>query len=252
MKLVVATLRIYGESAVVAGRAFGRSAIAFLLLLAFFPVLWGASLVLSPFGIVGGILVSLLSAACAGTYLATLLDALTVRRSVSLEMVKRNLSQYTGDVLSVLFPLWILSMLLGFLQVPLLPLAITVVVSVLFNPAPEMIGRSRSRGLDLLGDAAKFMGANWPEWLLPQLVVLLPAALLLPGAALGLAGLFGPSFGFVQAGSLVLSGGYGPLGWAYGLAVVAFVHLFMLFRGALYERLASGGRRARAWQENFR
>lgn len=252
MKLVVATLRIYGESAVAAGRAFGRSAVAFLLLLAFFPVLWGAGLLLSPFGIVGGLLVSLLSAACAGTYLATLQDALTVRRSVSVAMVRRNVSQYTGDVLSVLFPLWILGTVVALVRVPVLPLVVSLIVALFFNPAPEMIGRSRVRGLDLLGEAARFMGSNWPEWLVPQVVVLVPAAVVLPGAALGLVGLFGPSFGFVQAGSLVLAGGFGVAGWIYGLLAVAFVHLFMLFRGALYERLSVGGRRARAWQENFR
>ena len=252
MTLVVATLRIYREASVVAARAFVRSAWAFGLLLVFFPILWFLGVLVAPLGPLGGLLVSLVHAACAGTYLATLQDALSVRRSVSIAQIRANFSRYAGDVLSVLFPIWILSLLVSLLQLPLVPLLVSIAVAIFFNPAPEMIGRSRTRGLELLGEAARFMGANWPEWVVPQVVVLGAAAAVLPGSALGIVALFGPQFGFVQAGSLVLGGGLGFLGWAFGLLTVAFVHGFMLFRGALYERLSAGGRRGRAWQEHFR
>lgn len=252
MKLVRATLVLYQEAALAAGRAFTRSAWAFALLLVFFPVLWFLGTLLSPLGMLGGILLSLVNAACAGTYLATLQDALSLRRSVDVKLIRSNFSRYSGDVLSVLFPLWILQLLVGLLGLPLVPLLVGIAVGLFFNPAPEMIGRSRTRGLDLLGEAARFMGGNWPEWLVPQALVLGAAAVVFPGSAVGIVALFGPQFGFVQAGSLVLGAGTGLAGWVLGLAMVAFVHLFMLFRGALYERLSTGGRRARAWQANFR
>lgn len=251
MKLVRATLQIYQDAALAAGRAFLRSAWAFGLLLLFFPILWFAAVLLAPLGMIGGILVAVLNAACAGTYLATLQDALALRRALGFASLRANFSRYAGDVLSVLFPIWIVGLLLGLLELPLVPLLFSIVVAVGFNPAPEMIGRVRSRGLELLGDALTFMGGNWPEWLLPQLVVLGVGAWVLPRSLVQLAGLFGPQFGFVQAGSLVLGGG-SLLGWLGGLVTVAFVHAFMLFRGALYERLASGGRRGRAWQAQFR
>ncbi len=252
MKLVRATFAIYQDAGLAAGRAFARSAWAFGLLLAFFPLLWFLGVLLSPLGMLGGILVALVNAACAGTYLATLQDALTVRRSIDFALVRGNFSKHTNLVLSVLFPVWILQLLVGILDLPMVPLLVSVAVTIFFNPAPEMIGRSRSRGLELLGDAAKFMGANWPEWIVPQAVAVGLAVVIFPGSALGIVGLFGPQCGFVNAGALVLSGGTGLVGWLVGLAMVAFVHLFMLFRGALYERLASSGRRAREWQANFR
>ena len=252
MKLVRSTLLIYQDAGVVAARAFVRSAWAFGLLLVFFPLLWFLSALVAPLGMLGGMLVALVNAACAGTYLATLQDALTVRRPVDFAMVRGNLSRHTNDVLSILFPLWILQLVVGLLQLPLVPLLVTIAVTLFFNPAPEMIGRSRTRGLEMLGDAAKFMGANWPEWIVPQVVAIGLAAVVFPGSALGIVSLFGPFFGFTNAGSLVLTGGTGLVGWLIGLAAVAFVHLVMLFRGALYERLSTSGRRARAWQANFR
>lgn len=253
MKLVQATLAIYSEAAGAAARGFARSAWAFGLLLILFPILVVAGMLLGPLGILGGFILAFINAACAGTYLATLQDALSVRRTLSFGLIRANLGRHTGDILSVLFPLWIFSLLVGMLPVP--PLATTVValiVALFFNPVPEMIGRARTRGMDLLGESMSFMGANWPEWIAPQLVVLGAAIALRPAEAVGILGLFGPHMGFVMAGSLATSGGTGPMGWAIGLGTVALVHLMMLFRGALYERLASGGRRARAWQQHFR
>lgn len=252
--MVTATLKVYRDAAVDASRAFARSAWALLALALCFPLLVVVGTAVSPLGIVGGLIVGLLTAAAAGTYLATLQDALAARRSMGPQVLRANLARYTWDIVGVLFPLWVLDLALSFARAPYaLVFAVGVGVALAFNPVPEMIGRARSGGMDLLGEAGRFMLNSGVEWLLPQLVLLGLVWVVVPGHALELLGLFGPRFGFVAAGSLAFVGaGGGAVAWAVGIVLVAVVHLAMLFRGALYERLSSGGRRARAWQERFR
>lgn len=252
MHLVTATLRIYRQAAGDAGRAFARGAWAFLLLVLAFPVLTLVGKLVAPLGFAGGFLYSIVQAAAVGTYLATLQDALSLRRGMDLAIVRGNLGRYTWDVIGVLFPLFLLDLLLSVMRTPSgLMLAVSVLIGVALNPVPEMIGRARSRGADLLQDALTFMQGNGVEWLLPQVLLLGGLVLAWPSLALSIVALFGPQFGFIHAGGLALAGGATPLGVALGLAILAGVHLVMLFRGALYVRLGDGGRRARAWRARF-
>ena len=146
------------------------------------------------------------------------------------------------------FPLWIGALVAG-VVLPSAAVALLLLgVSVVFNVAPEMIGRSRSQGTALLADSATWLKQNGPEWFAPQLVLLLPVLVLRPGALITFASMFGPQFGFVNAGGLALSGGWGPMAWLSGLALVVLVHAAMLFRAALYKRLGPGGRRQRLWR----
>lgn len=249
MHLVTATLRIYRLAAADAARAFARSALAFVLLLLAFPVLVAAAGLAGGMGIAGGFFYSLLQAAVVGTYLTTLQDALSRHRAMDLAIVRSNLGRHSWDVIGVLFPLWLLDLLLGVIGTPsLVLLGVSLVIAVLLNPVPEMIGRARSRGVDLLQDALTFMQGNGVEWLVPQVLVLAVPVVLYPALGLTVVSLFGPRFGFIHAGGLALSGGLTPLGVGGGLLILASVHLFMLFRGALFTRLGEGGRRARAWR----
>lgn len=251
MHLVTATLRIYMDAAREAGKAFARSAWALAALLVCFPLLTAAAVLVSPLGFFGGIVIAIVQAALAGTYLATLRDALSSRRSMGPSVLQANFGAHTWDIINVLFPLWICDLVISLLRLPsVVGLVFGIAVFLFLNPVPEMIGRSRSGGLELLREAWQFMMNNGPEWLVPQLLVLGVAWLALPTKALALLQLFGPRFGFTHAGSLVAGGS--AAGWAIGFGLVAVVHLIMLFRGALYQRLGGGGRRARAWEERFR
>lgn len=250
LKLVVATIRLYVDAAKDAFRGFFRSALAFVVLLVAFPILIVAGMLCAPLGMMGGMLVNLLMDALAGTYLACLRDALSVRKGVSLAMVRGNFGANTWDIVGIQFPIWVVSFLLEQVGLSTVGLAFTVAVFLACNPVPEMVGRSRLGGVDLLQDAGRFMLSNGPEWFAGQ-VPFLVGLLFLGGA--GVATGFGPGFGFVMVGGQAAGHvALGPLGYGLGLGVVAVTHLIMLFRGALYERLSSGGRRARAWQENFR
>ncbi len=250
MKLITATLRLYIDAAKDALRAFLRSGLAFLVLLVSFPILMVVSFFCGPLGMMGGMLVSLVMDALAGTYLASLRDALSVRKSVTVAMVRGNLGANTWDIIGIQFPIWVVSFLLTQLTVPVASLAFTVAIFLACNPVPEMVGRSRLGGVDLLRDAGRFMLSSGPEWFIGQLPLLIAIFIL---GGVGAATGFGPGFGFVMVGSAAVTNiAHGPIGYVAGIGVVALAHLLLLFRGALYERLSSGGRRARAWQENFR
>jgi len=246
--LLRSTLSLYKDAAVDAARATVRSSWGFVLLLLLFPLLSVVSMLVSPLGVIGGFISGLLSAACAGTYLATLQDALESGRSVSLSAVRGNLGRYTSEVIGVAFPLWIGALVAGAVLPSAAVALLMLGVSLVFNVAPEMIGRSRAQGTGLLADSAKWLTQNGPEWFVPQLLLLLPVLVLRPGAVITFASMFGPQFGFVNAGGLALSLAGGPIAWLTGLALVAFVHAAMLFRGALYKRLGPGGRRQRSWR----
>jgi hypothetical protein len=248
MLLLRATFALFRDAAIDAARAAGRSAFALVLLLLLFPVLAFVGMATSPLGMVGGFVVGLMNAACAGTYLATLQDALDARRTISISSIQANLGRYTSEVLGVAFPIWVVSAIASFALPGPMVLLLQLAIGVALNVAPEMIGRTRSSGVQLLQDAFIWLKESGVEWFAAQAAVLVPLLLWRPSAFGGVVGMFGPNFGFVNAGSLALSGGSGPLAWAGGLAMVAFVHAIMLFRGALFQRLGQGGRRARVWR----
>jgi hypothetical protein len=124
-----------------------------------------------------------------------------------------------------------------------------VATFVLLNPVPELVGRTRNGGLDALAEAWRFMGNNGFEWLLPQVIPVGLAALLMPERAISILALFGPRMDFIHTGRVAMGGAIGsPTGWIVALGLVAVVHLAMLFRGALYDLLGTGSRRAREWR----
>ncbi len=253
MRILTATLRIYVDAARDAGKAFAGSAWALIALLACFPLLAGARILVAPLGFFGGFLLTFLEAAAAGTYLACLSDALQSRRGIGPDTLRANLGAHTFDIIGVLFPIFVLQLLLLLVQAPVIvTLPVSIAIALFLNPVPEMIGRSRNAGTELLREAGQFMLRNGWEWIVPQLVALGVLYVAFPAKAIAVLGLFGPRFGFTDAGSLAVSAGSGAVGWAIGFGLVAFVHLAMLFRGALYQRLSGGGRRAREWAERFR
>lgn len=254
MRLLLATLRIYGDAGRDAGRAFARGAWAMIALLACFPVLALAGALVAPLGFFGGFLLAFLRAAAAGTYLACLRDALSSRKSLGPAVLRDNLGAHTFEIINVLFPIYVVELLLSLARAPMLvTLPVSIAIALFLNPVPEMIGRVRAGGMELLQDAGRFMLNNGPEWLAPQVLALGLLWAAFQSEALAVLGLFGPRFGFTEAGALALHGASGgAAGWAAGLVLLALVHAMMLFRGALYQRLGSGGRRQREWESRFR
>ncbi len=252
MDLVVATVQMYLAAARGAAVAFVRSAWALGWLLVCFPVLAILGTLVSPLGFAGGFVIAIAQAACAGTYLASLQDALTMRRPMRFDALRANLGRYTWDILNVLFPIFVVELVVRLGQSELLSLIAGLAVFLFMNPVPELIGRSRAGGLEALQEALRFMNDNGVEWLIAQIPSTVLIYFLLGGDVFGALTMFGPRMGFVYAGGTALGAFDGsPTSIVRALAVVGVVHLTMLFRGALYGEMSGGGRRQREWRRRL-
>lgn len=259
--MVKATFQLYAEAARDAGRAVLRSPLAAVGLVLANLGLMGLMLLIGATvgnNLITGFILGFAQAAAIGWYLSLVAIAVEGKRRVRFSDLAATFGQGMWDVISVLFVFWIASMLLGPLG-PMVTLAATAAATVAFNPAPEMLYQERSRSLELLGDAARFMQNNWPEWLGAHVLIGLLAAGLLylaqghVGASevISILQLFGPFFAFVTVGAMFLGQLTDPMGLAAGVGLLALVQFTMCFRGALYARLRRSSRRSRAWQSRM-
>jgi hypothetical protein len=110
---------------------------------------------------------------------------------------------------------------------------------VFLNPVPELLYLGSSRSFALLVDSARFISKHGPEWLIPNLIfgvlVLLPTGLLnapeLGAKLIRLQSLFSLD-GIAQ---LVIG-----IPTIFKPVLLLFLHWAMIFRGLLFEALASG------------
>jgi hypothetical protein len=216
-----------------------------------------------PFGLLGGILVTIADAVAVGALLALVEHAITPR-GVRLSDIRESLGSYFWDVLAIGFILWIPSILVVRVagvsdNGPVVLAIIYLVAAVFLNPLPEVIYQTRAASpLEELLESARFVQQHWIEWFLPIVLVAAP---------LGSVLLFAP-------GSLVRGGlSFGSILWLPGLlarrvaalaglppwlapsvfaALVAFfTFALLLFRGHLFAALAGSTRRQRAYRRRF-
>ncbi len=250
-------LTLYRQTAVLAlKRAFKAWPVAFSLVV-YAIILSVAAQLLSPLGLLGGLLLSLVAAACGSGYLYLLLQVVR-GLPVRFDDLRRGFSALFGDVISVMFALMIIGLLLGvFVQgagqhgdaiVAMIGLA----MAFFLNPLPEMIYLGKSRSFALLLDSSRFVFANPVAWFLPNLVFAL--IMLAPTGELAVS----------RPGQLLLvfSELFSPTGvmrilakliWSFPRVLLLpvlllFLHYVMVFRGLLFEGLTSGGARRRTWQ----
>ena len=164
MSTVRATWSLYRDSLLEASKGLGRSMWAVVALILAYAAVTVVALVSAPLGIVGGFIIGLFQAAVIGWYLSLVEIGVAGRRRVRMSDLRDNAGTYFIEVISVLFIFWIGSMLLGALGEQVMLLAV-LLVTVLFNPIPEMIYQERSQSLQLLGESLSFMQQNWLEWL---------------------------------------------------------------------------------------
>jgi hypothetical protein len=243
---------LYRDTAVLAfKRALKAWPVAFSLIL-YAAILYVAAGLLGGLGIVGGLLLSLVAAACGSGYLYLLLQAVR-GLPVRFDDLRRGFGALFGDVISVMFALWIIGLILSIFvrgsgpNGPAIAAMIGLAMAFFLNPVPEMIYLGRSRSFELLLDSARFVFANPVIWFLPNLLFAL--ILLAPTGAL--------SVGHPGELLLVFSQVFSPAGvavifgalprWTFPLLLL-FVHYVMVFRGLLFEALTSGSSRRRAWQ----
>ncbi len=248
-------LALYRETAVLAfRRAVKAWPVAFSLVI-YAIIFAAAARLLGGLGLIGGVLLGLVGAACASGYLYLLLQAV---RGLPLRFddLRRGFSALFWDVISVGFALWIIGLLISLVvqgagdRGDAIAAMVGLAMAFFLNPVPEMIYLGKSRSFDLLLESCRFVMANPLVWFLPNLIfavlLLAPTGALVVGHPGELLLLFSAVFsvqGLAQIFGLL------PL-WLMPLLLL-LLHYVMVFRGLLFEGLASGSARRRAWQARF-
>jgi hypothetical protein len=168
---------------------------------------------------------------------------------LSWEELKRTFLARFGDVISVMFAFWLISLL----TLPLMrgehAVQINAIVgfaiAFFFNAVPELLYQGKSRSFALLLDSANFVMEHPVAWFAPN--VLFAALALWASGSLSLRHpvefllAFGNLFSSPQGVATLLT--RLPI-WGWPLALLV-LHFVMLFRGVLFAELESGGGNAR-------
>ena len=212
--------RVFRRGAVLALRNWpvGLAVVGYGVLLLFTRILT------APLGFVGGFITYLVIVACASSLLSLVAEVIRSGR-VRVGDVAAGFATYLGDLLTVFFLLWLLSLTA---QVFLAPFPFLLIVFGLatiafFNAVPELLYLGRRAAGELLVESYRFIGENWIEWF--------PANLLL--------GMCLYATSYVPAG---------PYGLVNGLVTGVTFYFAMIVRGLLFQELATSSRRARAFR----
>ena len=236
-------LHIYKDTFVL---AFKRAAIAWRLALCLvvYALIMGAAMMVSPMlGIVGGFLLGLVAAACVSGYLSMLGQAVKglPLRFADLQTGFRDLF---WDVISVMFAVWVIDLAVMIISrgaghnAPAIVAMAGLAMAFFLNPVPEMLYMQKGRSFDLLLQASRFVLANPVAWFLPNLLFLV--AMLAPTGQLNVS----PGYLLITFSRVFSLRGLpnlfiGSPVWLFPLLLV-FFHYVMVFRGLLFEALASG------------
>jgi len=180
-------------------------------------------------GFAGGFVNALVWAACAGSFLS-LVETIVRTNRVTWVDFRNSFSAYIGDVLGVMFILWILEMAMSRLLLPapngpFLYLGAEFLLLVFFNAVPELIYLGRHSLFDLLAASYAFIAENWLEWFPFNLVL------------------------FVVYGLLRAQRGGGLVMLIVEAAVTAlFLYFMMIARGFLFLELHGTTRRSRSFR----
>ncbi|MBL7662152.1 hypothetical protein JNK13_05310 [bacterium] len=244
-------------------RALKRAQVATMLLwkipLVMFLLLFAFPFVanlMSNFGIVGGFVLGFVFAALI-TLLLPCLEAGVRAEKTGLEIIRRRFFFLFPAVLTVTFIFFIINELLNrALPVSAMNLRILLgaALTLLFNPVLESIYLATEDGINSLRHSLHFMRENWPEWLVPHLIIVAP---LIWHDQL----LF--KVQFIQGNPItyleVLLLDYAYLGadlnlvlrLLYSVLLCFLFFGFLVFRGALFKALDGSTRRKRIFQDRM-
>lgn len=233
MNVLTVYARIYAESLSKALSVIGKNLWTLLLPVGVFIASLFAGTLLAPLGLVGGFILGFLISALYGSYLYFVSGLVTSGR-VLLSEIKGSFGGLLWPVIGVGFVVWIAEWVVGALVsgMPnggtlMLLFNLLVALLVLVNPTPEVIyDRGSSSGMATLQRSFQFVQENWIEWYVPNLLL---------GVAAYYLWRFGAGLGGV--GSIVAM-----------IALAAFFHVAMVFRGFLYKTLDGSSHRQRMFK----
>ncbi len=161
-------LKVMSHSVRLTGRALPRAGLWLLVAPAASMVVGLLSPQLSRLGIVGGFLRGFLIAAAVSLVLYTGRRIIEQRR-LDFDEVSSGITAFFGDVLNVMFVVWIASLVAS--VVP--GLAYVITLAMLALPIFESVALTTTSGFGAFGQAWNFFQRDFGPWLLGQLPVLL-------------------------------------------------------------------------------
>jgi hypothetical protein len=210
----------------------------------FAPVIYGiiltvTGIVVGPLGMIGGLVYSLVSSACASSGLYLVKNLVESGKTDSNDFLNGFMA-YLGELLTFFFILWLpmwaaANGLAGVPNGALIYLLLRLGLFLLLNAVPEMIYQGRVSGLELIGASYNFIVENWIEWLVPNLILFAAGYLFLDFFDSLLFGL--PTFVRLFASAFMI-----------GLLLA----YFMTFRGFLFSQLHGTTRRTRIYRYDAR
>ena len=166
---------LYARVAGLAGRRGLAAWPAAFSLVVYGLIAWGAAIVAAPLGIIGGILLTFVWAACWSSYLELISQAVEgTKIRLRIDDLRRTFLTRFWDVVSVMFAFWII----GFVAKAVtsgangdaLGAILGFAMAFFFNAVPELLYQGGSRSFALLLDSGRFMTAHYLVWLPPNLV----------------------------------------------------------------------------------
>jgi hypothetical protein len=220
------TAALYGRVLRRAGWLALRNWPVGLVVLVYGAVLGAASFLRlpGPLALVSGVLLYVATVACASSWLYLVEQVIRSGR-VRLGDVWTGFGAYLGDLLTVGFALFLLSMVdqIALAGNDFARIVFVLAIFVFLNAVPELVYLGRHGAAELLLESYRFISQNWVEWFPPNIVLSLAIATL------------------AEAGFAAL----GPYAWPLvGLAL----YFFAIVRGLLFLELTTSSRRAREFQ----
>ena len=211
--------------------------------------------VVQPLGMVGGLILGLLGALLL-THFLTFIRAgvsderLTLRGSID------ETKELFSPVISVLFVLWIVSMVIGYFAdlsaqgafPSWIVMLFNLLLVTLFNPLLEIVIFGGRRDLEAFSASLEFVRENAVEWFAPLVLILLVFVSADPREMLTTLvgnGLFNFFYQLLGRGVAAILSPTTLLSFALFSALLSTI---LMFRGALYLRLARSSRRKRLYE----
>ncbi len=239
METIKATLWIYRIAVKRSAQLVRENWVVVFAPLAYSVFLSVAGIFLTPFGLVGGLLLLLASNACMSSGLHLLENILNSRKANVNDFLK-GFTVYLWEIVRISFILWIPMLLVSSVPVqtpygPIIIVFIQIALYIILNAVPELIYQSGASGVELLVASYHFIIENWQEWFVPNIIITFAGWALMQALNPLASVLARPLHIFIIA-SLI---GF-------------FLTYLMIFRGLLFSELNGSNRRARIYRYKAR
>lgn len=128
------------------------------------------------FGMVGGLIMGMLSALAVAYYLVLVRTAVREEK-FSLEIIREEGFQLFYPALSLFFSLFLVQLGMSLIPVTFFKMAVGILITVLLNPIVEFLYLDESGVPELIQDSLEFVGKHFLVWFLPMFICISPFAI---------------------------------------------------------------------------